>query len=163
MIYETERGKRAETSFDFIARYTSLYILFFLVFFPTLVFAKLTYLGHAESTTNASSYSFTTQPFGTEDIARYIIVGASATSGNFDVTGIEIGGSGATILVSKRQGTTATALAIRKVPTGTTGTITVNFGGTKARAGIGIWSMTCLLYTSPSPRDRSLSRMPSSA
>ena len=27
----------------------------------------------------------------------------------------------------------------------------------------GIGSFTCLLYTSPSPRDRSLSRMPSSA
>ena len=25
------------------------------------------------------------------------------------------------------------------------------------------WSVACLLYTSPSPRDRSLSRMPSSA
>ena len=27
----------------------------------------------------------------------------------------------------------------------------------------GAWSMTCLLYTSPSPRDRTRSRMPSSA
>ena len=26
-----------------------------------------------------------------------------------------------------------------------------------------IWVVNCLLYTSPSPRDRSLSRMPSSA
>ena len=26
-----------------------------------------------------------------------------------------------------------------------------------------LWILTCLLYTSPSPRDRSLSRMPSSA
>ena len=30
-------------------------------------------------------------------------------------------------------------------------------------AGIGGWQKSCLLYTSPSPRDRSLSRMPSSA
>ena len=29
--------------------------------------------------------------------------------------------------------------------------------------GLAIRSATCLLYTSPSPRDRSLSRMPSSA
>ena len=28
---------------------------------------------------------------------------------------------------------------------------------------IGSWSKTCLLYTSPSPRDRTRSRMPSSA
>ena len=28
---------------------------------------------------------------------------------------------------------------------------------------IGIWAYSCLLYTSPSPRDRTRSRMPSSA
>ena len=28
---------------------------------------------------------------------------------------------------------------------------------------VGVWGWTCLLYTSPSPRDRSVSRMPSSA
>ena len=39
-------------------------------------------------------------------------------------------------------------------------------GGTRAKPCIwfsGFWSQGCLLYTSPSPRDRSLSRMPSSA
>ena len=33
----------------------------------------------------------------------------------------------------------------------------------KRRLNLGRWSITCLLYTSPSPRDLSTSRMPSSA
>ena len=32
-----------------------------------------------------------------------------------------------------------------------------------ARAGLGALGLACLLYTSPSPRDATLSRMPSSA
>ena len=35
--------------------------------------------------------------------------------------------------------------------------------GFKARADEGMWLLPCLLYTSPSPRDRQKSRMPSSA
>ena len=38
--------------------------------------------------------------------------------------------------------------------------ISVSFDGFKA---LNRLSLSCLLYTSPSPRDRSLSRMPSSA
>ena len=34
-----------------------------------------------------------------------------------------------------------------------------NVGGTEVK----LWAITCLLYTSPSPRDLSTSRMPSSA
>ena len=33
----------------------------------------------------------------------------------------------------------------------------------EALQGVGLQGMTCLLYTSPSPRDRQKSRMPSSA
>ena len=33
----------------------------------------------------------------------------------------------------------------------------------RAAGRLTLWGPTCLLYTSPSPRDRSLSRMPSSA
>ena len=39
---------------------------------------------------------------------------------------------------------------------------TVTPGGRDAKGVVAVWS-DCLLYTSPSPRDRSLSRMPSSA
>ena len=35
--------------------------------------------------------------------------------------------------------------------------------GTSANTAFNNWLMTCLLYTSPSPRDATLSRMPSSA
>ena len=34
---------------------------------------------------------------------------------------------------------------------------------TYGRLGVKVWIMNCLLYTSPSPRDATLSRMPSSA
>ena len=43
------------------------------------------------------------------------------------------------------------------------GGVLVNFGNVDAAAGMFEPKYTCLLYTSPSPRDRSLSRMPSSA
>ena len=43
------------------------------------------------------------------------------------------------------------------------GTIIFLHGGFWFRTGKEHWSFTCLLYTSPSPRDGLLSRMPSSA
>ena len=48
------------------------------------------------------------------------------------------------------------------------GTLWLNLGDSYAGSGKGAWSVTdvqkdCLLYTSPSPRDRQKSRMPSSA
>ena len=42
------------------------------------------------------------------------------------------------------------------------GTVTTNGGNLNVRTGAGL-DNTCLLYTSPSPRDLSTSRMPSSA
>ena len=45
----------------------------------------------------------------------------------------------------------------------TDGSLDVTVGGTTALIGAAIGSRSCLLYTSPSPRDRQKSRMPSSA
>ena len=42
-------------------------------------------------------------------------------------------------------------------------TFTVSLTTTDEKVNINIASATCLLYTSPSPRDATLSRMPSSA
>ena len=64
----------------------------------------------------------------------------------------------------------ATALAVPVVPnftqgsmtshTETTSTVTETINSVDFRTG---WEYSCLLYTSPSPRDRQKSRMPSSA
>ena len=44
------------------------------------------------------------------------------------------------------------------------GIINIALEGIMVIGGVaGVLTLTCLLYTSPSPRDRSLSRMPSSA
>ena len=43
------------------------------------------------------------------------------------------------------------------------GLIALSFGGLVAALAQGFWFLSCLLYTSPSPRDGLLSRMPSSA
>ena len=72
----------------------------------------------------------------------------SATAGPPGRKALEeiVGSSAITLLVARAEGTIVGTLTLAMFPTPT---------------GIRVW--ICLLYTSPSPRDRQKSRMPSSA
>ena len=72
-------------------------------------------------------------------------------------TGVQLGDSGDTITIPAGATFAGTQNIANSALTGS-GQITIN-GQAVALGG----SVTCLLYTSPSPRDRTRSRMPSSA
>ena len=61
------------------------------------------------------------------------------------------------------DGVTSTWTGINSKPTFTQTTPGAAFQFTETYSGPGLQNHTCLLYTSPSPRDATLSRMPSSA
>ena len=71
------------------------------------------------------------------------------------------------VLLNDSDANPADTLTIVEPSTGTAATtavtITTNGGGTVVINPDGTYQYTCLLYTSPSPRDATLSRMPSSA
>ena len=85
----------------------------------------------------------------------------SAPTGSYEVTIMDAAGclfSINNIFISEPDSLFLASTSVTAASCGTVmdGELTVNFGG-------GVGDYTCLLYTSPSPRDATLSRMPSSA
>lgn len=108
----------------------------------------LTYQTHAENGAGASSYSFTSQPFGTAQSDRYIIVGIGWANLNPTISSVSIGGVSATNIATNANANGSSALYIALVPTGTSGNVDITFSGTtNLHCGIAIWSATGLTST----------------
>lgn len=116
--------------------------------------ATLTYQTTTRNGTNLAAYSFTTQAIGTAAADRrvFMAIHYGAGSGGFTISSATIAGVTGTQHVFTSVGTTnfrATAIYSALVPTGTTGTMAVNFSGSVGRCGIGIWSAYGLKNTTP--------------
>jgi hypothetical protein len=107
----------------------------------TAKLSSYAFQGTASSSTNASSYTFSSQPFGSAASDRIVIVGIAGNSGSSSISSVTIGGVNATIVVQS-TGSLNIAIAAAAVPTGTTGSVVVTFSVGKSSCGIGIWSAT---------------------
>jgi len=110
-----------------------------------LVAVDITQTINANSASDLSTYSFTSQSFGTADADRVIIVGAVATENSEGATldTVTIGGVTATkISEATFADTGRTSLAsiyAAAVPTGTTGTVALTYSVAMQRAAIVGW------------------------
>lgn len=111
-------------------------------FIPSSDDMLVEYLGNAESTTDASSYTFSTLDFGTAASWRQIIVAVAArASGTPTINSVTVGGVTATLIGTIGVNTSGgnrstTAFYIADVPSGATGDIVVTMSGTFIRCGI---------------------------
>ncbi len=107
---------------------------------------------NAVSTADTSIYTFAGINFSIADEQRVMVVatggrGAGAPKG---VNNLTIGGVNATLGFRADEGGSSVEIWYAEVPTGTSGTIIVNWNGTQFRSGIGSWA----LYTDNStPHD----------
>lgn len=107
---------------------------------------NLTYVANAADTTNASSYTFSSQSFGGEDARRFVLVGLNArAAGAVTISSVTIGGVTATPLVTVTNSgggdSSITAIYGSLVPTGTTGSVVVVASASLNRCNIGIWRL----------------------
>lgn len=104
---------------------------------------SLTFLGSAVEPTGATTYSFTSQPFGDEAADRYIIV-TTSTNKNRTLTAASstIGGVTVTKIIELVPAEAGIALLIAAVPTGATGTVSLTFNGTSDNCGVGLWRLS---------------------
>lgn len=108
----------------------------------------LTYQTHAENTSSLSSYSFTSQPIGSAQADRYVIVGIGWANLSPTISSVTIGGVSATNIATNANANGNSALYIALVPTGTTANVDIAFSGaTGIHCGIAVWSATGLLST----------------
>lgn len=123
----------------------------------------LAFQGHAENTSSLSSYSFTSQPFGTAQADRYVIVGIGWANLTPTISSVSIGGVGATNIATNANANGNSALYIALVPTGTSGNVDISFASaTGLHCGIAVWSATGLLSaTAISSGNNSASATPS--
>ena len=100
---------------------------------------------------NKSVYTFSDCDFGSIDSYRYIIVSInSRCAGSTPVlTSVTIGGWASTLTVNThhKTHTSLSALAIAKVPSGTTGDVVLTFNKEMVRAHIGIYRATNVTLT----------------
>lgn len=103
------------------------------------------YRGHAESTSDLTTYTFAAQPIGDAAADRRVHVGVGGSQSIRTISSVTIGGVTATqnIQHSGDQASTA-AIYTANVPTGTTADVVVVWSGGQQRCGIGIWSSTGL-------------------
>lgn len=107
--------------------------------------ATITYLQTASSSTDLSSYSFTSQNFGPALSSRQIICCVSGrtqdgSSSGSVVSSVTIGGISATLSVQGQNTGNTQCIAIASVPTGTSGTVDVVFAETMTNADISLYS-----------------------
>ena len=103
---------------------------------------SVTFTASAVNTSAQSSYTFSSQAIGTASSDRVVVVGTSGGSGATDaVSSMTIGGVSAVKAIGIVNNT-GTEIWYATVPTGTTASIVVNWGGTKNRSGIGVWALT---------------------
>lgn len=110
----------------------------------------LTFQTHAENTSSLSSYSFTSQPIGSAQSDRYVIVGIGWANANPSptISSVTIGGVAATNIATNANAYGNSALYIALVPTGTTANVDIVFSSaTGLHCGIAVWSATGLTST----------------
>jgi hypothetical protein len=110
---------------------------------------SIAFLQSAESGTDASSYTFSTQNIGVAATDRHIIVATIARGASQTLTGVTIGGVTATSVANNSNDGSIAALFIAAVPTGTTGDIVLTFSGTMIRAADGAYRATGLGSATP--------------
>jgi hypothetical protein len=110
----------------------------------------LTYRESRAGTSNVTAYTETSVDFGAADPGRYVVVAVTSEDGGAIVSGT-IGGVSATILVQVASAPVSIALLLAAVPTGATGTVTVNFTSTSDHHSIDVWSLSGI--DSPTPID----------
>ncbi len=101
--------------------------------------------GSAEDTSNATIYTFTGQPIGTADTARFVVVGvAMVGTAARTVSTLTIGGISASKLTAAgvQNGNTDLEFWGVVVPTGTTATVVMTASGACTRCAIFIWALT---------------------
>ena len=104
--------------------------------------STLAFTASAVNTSAQSSYTFSSQAIGTASSDRVVVVGTSGGSGATDaVSSMTIGGVSAVKAIGIVNNT-GTEIWYATVPTGTTASVVVNWGGTKNRSGIGVWALT---------------------
>jgi hypothetical protein len=99
---------------------------------------------------NVSTYTETSVDFGAADPSRYVVVAVTSEDGGAIVSAT-IGGVSATILIQVASAPVSVALLLAAVPTGATGTVTVNFTSTSDHHSIDVWSLSGI--DSPTPID----------
>lgn len=110
----------------------------------------LAFQGHAENGTGASSYNFTSQPIGTAQSDRYVIVGIGWSNLGPSISAVTIGGVSATVVATAANANGSSAMYIALVPTGTTATVAITFSSTtNLGCGIAVWSATGLVSATP--------------
>ena len=109
--------------------------------------AAAVFTANSSSAVASSTYSFTSQSLGTAAADRYVVVGVAGQSGSgaVAVSSMTIGGISASQLVSMSETNNSIEFWIAAVPTGTTGTVTVNWAAQRARCAIVIWAVTGLV------------------
>ena len=116
----------------------------------------VSYLGNDDNSSDLTTYSFTSQPLGNADAARYIIVAVNGHRGdaaNRVLNSASIAGVSASIVVqathSPGSSSAVSAIIIAAVPTGTTGTISLTFSGIMHAASVGVYRTVNLPSATP--------------
>jgi len=109
----------------------------------------LTYQTNATDSTNASSWTFSSQSIGTAAADRYVIVGVGISNNASEPTGVTIGGASATKVVGTAGGNHCAGLWVLLVTSGSAADIVVTASGTTDRCAIGVWSATGLSSGTP--------------
>jgi len=96
---------------------------------------------HKVSSADATNYAFTGVSLGTADASRIIVIGVSARAGTRNVTNMSVNFIQATFIGRQTGAGTTIEQWYAVVPSGTTGTIYVNWTGGQDRTGIGVWAI----------------------
>lgn len=128
-------------------------IMIFIIGFSSVPVANadpLTFLQTSGDGTNLTTYTFSAENLGAANAERYIIVGVTGRSsdgGARTLSSVTVGGVGATINVQVHSSGNTAAVAIAKVPTGTTGDVVLVWSSTMGNADIGLWRVTDVTST----------------
>ncbi len=110
--------------------------------------ADVTFLGSASSVTDLTTYTFSSQNFGTPDgtATRHIVVAiGSRANAARSISSVTIGGVAATAVITANDtvgGADIAAIYIAAVPTGRTGDVVVVFSAAMLRCAITIYRVT---------------------
>lgn len=99
------------------------------------------FLQGAESASDLTTYTFSSQNLGAADSGRYIVVGIGARStGLLNVSSVTVAGVSATEVIQQRSANNqnVTALYIAAVPTGTSGDVVVTLSAGALRCSISL-------------------------
>ena len=103
---------------------------------------SVTFTDSSVNSGSATAYTFSSQAIGTASADRVVVVGTSGGAGATNpVSSMTIGGVSAVKAIGIVN-STGTEIWYATVPTGTTASVVVNWGGTKSRCGIGVWALT---------------------